>query len=119
MGAKHRYEYITSARPAWPGQGGNESHDAHRVDFQIHAVVEAFEGGQVHEELEDEPVLTGMVDWQGGINLWQAEGIEPSEFVAIMATAHAAIWEARTLIGANWIHGENGAEYDPADAPTA
>lgn len=116
MAARHRYEYILSARPSWPGQ---EAHETHRVDFYIHAVFEFDEGGQIHQELADDPKLTGYVDWQDGITLWQTEDIEPREFVAIMATVHAAVWEARKLIGSKWDHGEIGEDYDPADAPTA
>lgn len=95
------YDYIVW-RTLQPLDSLNEGKDALRVDFSIHHVFEFVEGGKTLKDIETEPVLSGQVDWQGGVHLWQAEGIEPADFIKVMATAHAAIVEARTMIGSHW-----------------
>jgi hypothetical protein len=101
---------------------GNVSYEGKPIRVQIlvypvHDVVGT--DGAVTQEFADEPVLNGSVDWQNGILLGETEGIRPEEFVSIMATFHAGLWEARDQIGESWIHGEEGRAYDPADAPTS
>jgi hypothetical protein len=109
-----QFDFITV--PASIGFEGNPI----RVRILVYPVQDVVgTDGAVTQEFADEPVLDGSVDWQNGILLGRTEGIEPEDFVAIMAAFHAGLWEARDQIGASWIHGENGREYDPADAPTS
>jgi hypothetical protein len=105
---KTKYIFLTN-RSQEPLESMN-THDAWRVNFSIHPVWTTHVPGSPKgfEEMDETPVLTGRVDWQDGIILWQAEGIEPSDFITIMATAHEAICAARRMIGANWALGGQG-----------
>jgi hypothetical protein len=56
--------------------------DPHTIRFEIHRD-DAMDG--------EKPRLTGVVDWQDGINFYYQQHIEPCEFSAIMACALEAI----------------------------
>jgi hypothetical protein len=59
------------------------------------------------------PLLEGQADWQDGFHLWKAEGLNPADFISVVATTHAAICVARKEIGSLWCAGEP--EPDPGE----
>jgi hypothetical protein len=71
--------------------------DAHEVSFEIH-----------RDDLytPDAPVLSGVVDWQDGVNFYYQQFIDPGEFTEIMACAFEAVKEARIMIGERWCQSE-------------
>jgi hypothetical protein len=70
--------------------------DAYEVTFEIH-----------HDDIVDgAPVLTGVVDWQDGVNFYYQQFMDPGEFSAIMACALDAVKAARVMIGERWCQSE-------------
>lgn len=70
--------------------------EAHEVSFEVH-----------HDDIsEGRPVLSGVVDWQDGVNFYEQQFIEPGDFTEIMACAFEAIKEARHMIGTRWCQSE-------------
>lgn len=53
-------------------------------------------------EHHQEQWITGAVDWQDGVHIWQSEGIEPELWSTGMGVALQAIKEARKMIGSTW-----------------
>lgn len=111
-----RYMYLTRRHDS-PLESQNLTGDAWSVSFSIHRIVRQwdFDDKRYIDDFDDEATLTGKVDWQDGLTIWQSENIEPGDFISIMATAHEAICEARKLIGGNWrLGGLSEPEPDPA-----
>ena len=53
-------------------------------------------------EYHNAPWITGAVNWQDGIHIWQNEGLEPEVWTIGMSVALMAIKEAREIIGTQW-----------------
>ena len=56
----------------------------------------------------DDLLMQGRVDWQNGIHLSDAEGIEAADFSRVMACALEAIKECRKLLEPSWSYGGQG-----------
>lgn len=69
--------------------------DAHRVKFEVFS-----------DESDDFVVISGVVDWQNGMDIWQSENIDPSEWMTYAYAVYLATIEARKMIGAKWCHNE-------------
>jgi hypothetical protein len=67
-----------------------EGNPIYRVDFEIW-----------HVET-DSRVLHGLVCWQGGLDIYTSEGIEPGHWPEIAAEITKVLKEAREMIGDGW-----------------
>lgn len=57
------------------------------------------------EKLANHPgptLVEGLIDWQDGLTFKTVRAIEPADFVAITERIHAAMCEARRLLGEQW-----------------
>jgi multimeric flavodoxin WrbA len=74
------------------------------VDFYVHMLSKVYDGmdPNMPETWEiisqDMPDLSGRLDWQDGVTIWQTEGIEPILYSEIMGEGLKAIKKAQSLI---------------------
>lgn len=47
----------------------------------------------------DSIIVSGRVDWQDGVTIFQSEHIEYDDFIPVMVVASAAIAECKEIIG--------------------
>lgn len=57
---------------------------------------------------QEDLLVQGRVDWQNGVHMFEAEGIEPDDFSRVMTCVLEAIKECRKKIGENWTFGGQG-----------
>jgi hypothetical protein len=82
------------------------------VDFYVHMLSKVYDGmdPNIPETWEiisqDMPDLSGRLDWQDGVTIWQTECIEPVLYSEIMGEGLKAIKKAQSLIDPElWICG--------------